>query len=389
MKKLKSRKIAIFTTSRADFGLLREFVKKINFDKNFRSYLIVSGSHLEKKSGFTINEIIQSKLKIYAKININVSNDQPKSIAKSISIGMIKFTNLLEKLKPELIVVLGDRFELIPICYSSTLLNIPIVHFNGGESSEGSIDEVTRHCISKLSHIHFATTTLYRQKLINMGENPKKVFNVGSLSVENVKSSCSLSREKISTILKIKKNNNFFLITYHPSTLEIKKSINEIKNLIKAITKFKNFNYIFTGTNNDPRASDIKKLIKNFVRKNKNARYFSSLGSKIYTSSMKYCSCVIGNSSSGILEAPILKKPVVNIGSRQQGRIKSNNIINVNEQTAKIYKAIKTTQSKAFKRKLKLVKNPFGNGKTSRDAVNILKRLKIKDLLLKKFYFSK
>lgn len=386
MIKSKYKKIAIFTTSRADFGLLRGFIKKINNVKNFKNYLIVSGSHLEKKSGYTINEIFESKLKIHSKININLKKGDPRSISKSIATGMIKFTSVLQKIKPHLIVVLGDRFELIPICYSATLLNIPIVHFNGGESSEGSIDEVTRNCVSKMSHIHFASTNHYRKKLILMGENPKKVFNIGSLSVENVKNSCNINKNKIFKILKISKNSKFFLITYHPSTLEINNSIIELKNLLMALERFKKYFFIFTGTNDDPKNEIFKNIIENFVKKNKRARFFKSLGSNIYLSSMKYCSCIIGNSSSGILETPSLKKPVVNIGNRQKGRVRGKNVIDVDERVDKICNAIKLSQSIKFQKNIKFIKSPFGKGNTSKRAIEILKKENLKNILMKKFY---
>mgnify|MGYP006139044343 CR=1 FL=1 len=345
MKKLKyKKKICIFTTSRADYGLLRTFIKKIKQNKKIDSYVIATGSHLERKNNYTYKEIEQDGIKIFSKISLSIKNDNAKSISKSIAIGLISFNKTLEKVKPNLIVVLGDRFEILPICYSALLLNIPIAHFNGGESTEGSTDELIRHSVTKLSHLHFAANKVYANRIINMGESPKRVFNVGGTSVDNIKSIKLLPQKNLEKFLNFKFKEKNFLITYHPATLNPIKSLKELKNLLKVLTKYKKYGLIFTGTNIDIKSNDIKKMINIFIKKNKNSIFIESMGSTRYISSMKLCDIIIGNSSSGILEAPYFKKPVVNIGDRQKGRLKAKNIISCDGSYKSIDNSIKKAE---------------------------------------------
>ena len=383
------KKVFLFTTNRADYGLLKSLIFEFSKDTSFEFKLIITNSHLDSRFGSTVNEIKFDKIKSFKEIKINQKNSTPKYIIYSISEGFEKISKYLIKNKPDLIVVLGDRFELIPICYSSVILNIPIAHFAGGESSEGSTDEVTRHCITKMSHIHFVSHKKYKQKVINMGENPSRVFNIGSLSVDNIKNSLVYNKREVLNRLLLNQNSKFFLVTYHPSTIEINKSIKELKNLLHVLKKFKNYKIIITGTNNDQFSNVIKKHIINSVRNNKNFFYKKSLGSKLYISAMKYSECVIGNSSSGILEAPYLKKPVVNIGDRQKGRFQSNNIINCSENKMQINNSIKKALSQKFKRKIIDSKYPFGNGGTAKKVIKIIKKINLKKIIKKKFYSVK
>jgi len=387
MIKLKyKKKICIFTTSRADYGLLKNFIIKLGNSRYLEKYLVVTGSHLSKNKGNTIREIIEDNIKIYKTIDIKIKSDKPIEISKSMSIGLHKFTNCILNLKPDIIVVLGDRIELIPICYSAMLLNIPIAHFNGGELTEGVMDEAVRHSVTKLSHIHFVANEIYRKRLLRMGENPKKVFSIGGTSIDNAKSIKLLNRKSLQNKINFHFKKKNFLVTYHPVTLDINKSKREIAHLLKALSSYNDYGIIFTGNNIDPNGSFINDQISKFVKKNKNSIQIESLGHKIYLSTLNLCDVLIGNSSSGILEAPYFKKPVVNIGERQKGRLKSINIISCGSSYKDITGSIKKSLSSKFKLKLKNFKNYYGNGIASIKAIKILEKINFSKLIKKKFY---
>ena len=385
MKKFKPKKIFIFTTNRSDFGLLKRFIalskKSICFDPT----LIITGSHLEKKFGYTFNEIKKDKLIKFKKVSLKILDGTPINYNFAIANGFKKFSRIYSKEKPDLIVVLGDRIELIPICYSAILFNIPIAHFNGGELTEGAIDNSIRHSVSKLSHIHFVANKIYKKRLIKMGEETTKVFNVGGTSVDNIKNIKFVSEKFLEKKFKIKFKSKNFLVTYHPVTLDLKNSILEIDNLLGVLKKYKDYGIIFTGTNSDPYNNIIRTKIKNFCKNNSNSVYIESMGHSNYLSMMKLSNAVIGNSSSGILEAPYLKKPVVNIGNRQKGREKSKNIIDCKSNYKSIYQPIKKVDSLAFLKSLKNTENYYGDGTASKKALKILKNLKLKNLIIKKF----
>ena len=387
MKKLNfKKKVSIFTTSRADYGLLRIFIKEIKKNPKFKSYIIVTASHLEKRYGSTFKEIESDKVKIHKKISLKIKSDRIRDLSKSMAIGIISFSKVLEKIHPDIVVVLGDRIELLPICYSSLLLNIPIAHFNGGESTEGSMDEQVRHSISKLSHVHFPANEVYAKRLIMMGEAPNRVFNVGGTSVDNIKDKKLLIKKDIEIFYKIKFKQKILLITFHTATIKPNQSINELKNLLNILDKYKNYSLIFTGTNIDIKNNSVKKLIKKFVNKNKNSIFIESMGSTRYLSTMKICDAVIGNSSSGILEAPFFKKPVLNIGDRQKGRLKAINIISCNGSIKSITSSLKKCLSSKFKNSIKNLNNPYGNGNASLKAIKILEQINLKKIIEKKFY---
>jgi len=384
--RLKSKKILIFTTNRSDYGLLKKFIYLCKNSKHLKPTLVVSGSHLEKKFGYTLSEIKEDNLIEYEKAFLNFSSDTPRDYCKVIARGFEIFSRIILKKKPDLIVVLGDRIELIPICYSALLFNIPIAHFNGGELTEGAVDDSIRHSISKISHVHFVANEVYRKRLIKMGEDPKRVFNVGGTSVDNIKSSNLLNSNTLKNKFNLIYGKKNFLVTYHPVTLDIKRSITEIQNLLKVLNKYKDYGIIFTGTNIDPNNNAIRSKILNFCKKNKNVSYVESFGHKNYLSLMKFSNVIIGNSSSGILEAPYLKKPVVNIGNRQGGRVKSKNIISCKSSYLSILKAVEKADSLQFLKKIKNLKTFYGDGNASFKATKILEKINLKNILIKKFY---
>ena len=384
---MRNKKICVITGSRAEYGLLANLLKKLKKNKFFDLQIIVTGMHLSTEFGETYKEIENDGLKINKKIEVVLSSDTAESISKSIGLGFISFSEAYKDLKPHIVIILGDRYELLAPAFSALLNNIPIAHIHGGEVTTGAFDDAIRHSISKMSWLHFCSTEVYKKRLIQLGENPSAVFNVGGLGAENVNKINLIKKEKLEKELNIKLDKNFFLVTFHSTTLEKNTSKKYFQNLLNALNEFKDFKIIFTLPNSDTDGRVIIKLIKNFQSKHKErVYYFTSLGQTKYFSLIKYCKAVIGNSSSGLLEVPSFKIPTVNIGERQTGRVYAPSVINCLATKKSITLAIKKTFNKKFSSKLKNIKNPYYNGETSKKIINILKNKKIPQNLKKVFY---
>ena len=383
----KKRKICVFTGTRAEYGLLYNLIKKLKSDNFFKLQIIVSGSHTQKKFGFTYKEIENDGFKISSKILMNKNTDTPNAICESMGKGIKNISKSMSKLNPDLIIILGDRYEALCAAISATVNRIPIAHFHGGESTEGSFDESFRHSITKMSQFHFVAHNLYKKRVIQLGENPKKIFVVGGMGVDNIYTTNFLTKKELENQLKIKFFKKNLLVTFHPVTLEINKSLDYINQLLNALDFFQDTNIIFTMPNADIDNEIIFKKIKSYVKINKNrASYHLSLGRVKYLSLLKHVDGIIGNSSSGLLEAPSFKIATVNIGDRQKGRIKSESIIDSSVRTSNIIKAIKKIYSKKFILHLNKIKNPYGNGKASLKSYQILKKINLKNVLKKNFY---
>ena len=379
------KKICVITGTRAEYGLLKYLLLEIKKSKKFDLQLLVTGSHLSKTFGNTYKEIIQDGFGINEKINILQKNDNPSSISKSAAIALSKFAKSYKKLKPDFILLLGDRYELIAAAISSLIFNIPIIHLHGGETTLGAFDEAIRHSITKMSHIHFVTHNKYKNRVIQLGENKNNIYNVGGYGVDSIKNTKILSKSKLEEQLNIKFKKKNILVTFHPVTLEnrnIKKNIDEI---LKALSYFNKTLIIFTFPNADTYGKIIINRIIQFVKKNKNSCYFESLGQKKYYSCLKYVDAVLGNSSSGILEAPSFKIATVNIGDRQYGRIQADSIINCNPVSSDIIKSIQKTYSKKFQIKLNKTVSPYGLGGAAKKTIKILEKIKSVDIK-KKFF---
>jgi GDP/UDP-N,N'-diacetylbacillosamine 2-epimerase (hydrolysing) len=321
------KKICVVTGSRADYGLLKYLIKYISVSNKLKLQLLVTGSHLSKKFGNTINFIKTDGFKIECKVNMKIKSDTTKCILKSMSIGINNFAKALNKLKPDALLILGDRYEVFTVATSAMISGIPIIHLHGGESTEGSVDEAMRHSITKMSHLHFVSTEIYKNRVMQLGENPKKIFNVGAMAMDGIKKIKYLKKKQLEKKLKftfLKKN---LLITFHPVTLEYQNTSKQIEVLLNVLSEYKDTGLIFTMPNSDTSNSIIYKRIKNFCSINKNAKYFLSLGHDNYLSTIQYVDAVVGNSSSGIIEVPSFKKGTINIGDRQQGRLKAKSII--------------------------------------------------------------
>ena len=382
------RKICIITGSRSDYGILSSFLKKIQNDKNFDLKLIVTAMHLAPKYGNTFKEILKDNVKIFKKIKLPLKNDKIFDISNATANGIIKYTRELSNIKPDLVLVLGDRFESLAFAIASLYLNLPIAHLHGGESTLAAIDDAIRHSISKMANFHFVSHIAYRNKLIKMGENPKNIFVIGSLGVENIKKVSFFNRTQIEKKLNLKLSSNNFFFTFHPETIgknEIHQNIESFSKLI--FKKFKDAIIIITAPNIDMGNNKIFNRIISLAKKNKKNIYFKkSLGKKMYFSILKYCRAVVGNSSSGVIEVPSFNIPTINIGERQSGRIKAKSVIDCKNNIKSFNEALNKSLSRSFLKKIKLAKNPYYKNNSSTKLISILKKINIKNGTKKKFY---
>jgi GDP/UDP-N,N'-diacetylbacillosamine 2-epimerase (hydrolysing) len=383
---MSKRKVCIVTGSRAEYGLLYWLIKKVKADRDLKLQLIVTGMHLSNNFGLTYKEI-EKHFIINKKIDIKLSADTSVGISKSMSIAQISFAKAYNKLKPDIVIFLGDRYEIFSAATAAMIAKIPIAHIHGGEITEGSWDDCIRHCISKMAHLHFTATKEYKNRLIQLGEEPNRVFNVGGMGIENIKKLKLLGRNEFEKSINFKLNKKNILITFHPVTLENKTAKKQFQQILNSIKALKDTNIIFTKSNSDIDGRTINHMIDKFVNKNSNKYVaFTSLGQLKYLSALKYVDVIVGNSSSGLLEAPSFKIGTINIGDRQKGRIKAKSVIDCLPNSTSLKKALKKIYSKKFQEQLKKVKNPYGNKSASKQIINIIKKTKLNNILKKKFY---
>ena len=380
-------KVCIVTGTRAEYGLLYWLMKEIKNDKDLKLQIIATGMHLSPEFGLTYKEI-EKEFKIDKKIEILLSSDTPTGISKSMGLVQISFAEAYEELKPDFIVLLGDRFEIFSAATVALVRKIPVVHIHGGEITEGAFDDAFRHSITKMSYLHFTSTKEYRKRVIQLGEEPDRVFNIGAVGLENIHRLKLLSKEEFEKSINFKLNKKNILVTFHPVTLEDSTAKEQFLELLKAIDELEDTNIIFTKANADTDGRIINQMIDDYVEKNKNkAITFTSLGQLRYLSAMKYVDVVVGNSSSGIIEVPSFKIGTINIGDRQKGRIKAKSVIDCNPTKKEIKKAFEKLYSKEFQELLKHVKNPYEKEKyPSKKIVEILKSSDVKNL--KKSFFD-
>jgi len=386
MKKLKSKKkVCLVTSSRADYGLMSKLINKLKKCKYIDFTLLITGQHLSKKYGYTYKAIIKNHRKISKLINIDIKTTQEASILSSMSQTIKKVGKYFNKSKKDLIIILGDRYETLCIALSAFINNAKIAHIHGGEKTVGSMDDSFRHSITKFSNLHFVSTDEYKKRVIQLGEKKNYIYVVGALGSEMLSDLNYLSKKNVENKLKMKFNKFNFLITINSYFYENVSIDKFMKSLFQAILKYKNTNYIFTLPNSDLNSDLISNQIFKFNRKNKNSYIFKNLGFNYYNSVMKYCDVVIGNSSSGIIEAPSLRVPTVNIGERQKGRLKSNTIINTKPNSSDIFKAIKKSLSSSFKNKIAKSKNPYYKKNTSKKIFDVIKNINLKKIDKKEF----
>jgi GDP/UDP-N,N'-diacetylbacillosamine 2-epimerase (hydrolysing) len=380
------RKICVVTGTRAEYGLLRHLIKAIDNSSEFELQLIATGTHLSELFGYTYKEIEADGITIDCTVDIELVGDTSRDIARSTALGITGFSEAYEKLKPDLVVVLGDRFEILSASISAMLARIPIAHLHGGEVTEGAMDEGIRHSITKFSQLHFVANEEYRNRVIQLGEDPKHTFNVGGLGVDAIRRIKLLTRNQLEHDLGFTFKKRNLLITFHPVTLEDSTSSQQMKELLSALSKLSDTQLIFTMPNADTDSRILFTMIEDFVRSNANSCVFTSLGQVRYFSCVSEVDGVIGNSSSGLLEVPSFKKATVNIGDRQKGRLKASSIIDCEPSAAEIGLAINTIYSPDFQRTLKLAENPYGDGGAVDKIMDTLKSMSFKGLIKKKFY---
>lgn len=381
------RKVAVVTGTRAEYGLLYWIIKTIHEDSALQLQLVVTGMHLSPEFGLTVKEIEKDMFPIAERVEMLLSSDTKIAIATSMGLGMIGFAKAYERIKPDIVLVLGDRFEISSAVTAAVPFNIPVAHIHGGESTEGVMDELFRHAITKMSHIHFPTTPRYADRIIQMGERSENVFCFGAPGLDNIHRLQLLNKKQLAQELDLPVEKVWGIMTYHPIAYENNSDKNQFEVLLNVVKRFSELYWVFTLPNADTGSRKIIEQIENFVQNNpERSCLFNSLGQLRYLSMLKNASLMIGNSSSGIIEAPSFELPVINIGDRQKGRIRAANVIDVPiYEKNRMVTAINKALSKDFRDSIKGLKNPYGVGNASEKIVEILRTVSLSDISKKQF----
>ncbi len=382
-----NRKICVVTGTRAEYGLLRWVMQGIKDDPHLTLQIVVTGMHLSPEFGLTYREIELDGFRIDRKVEILTSSDTSVGIAKSMGLGLIGFADALNDLKPDLIVVLGDRFEIFSAVAAALVARMPVAHLHGGELTEGAFDDAIRHSITKMSHLHFVAAEEYRQRVIQLGEWPERVYLVGGLGIDSIKRLELLEKSELEASLDFKFGKKNLLITFHPETLETATAVAQMSELIAALNDLDETQLIFTMPNADTGSRELIKLVEQYVTRNPSARAFTSLGQIRYLSCVAHVDGVIGNSSSGLLEVPSFRKGTINIGDRQRGRLQAASVINCKASRMEIASALDKLYSPEFQAGLDRVKNPYGEGGASERVVDVLANCSL-DGMIKKGFFA-
>ena len=368
------RKICVVTGTRAEFGLLRPLIALIANDKDLQLQLIATGMHLSPEFGYTLNEITEAGFVVDKKVECLLSSDSSVGISKSIALAISGFADAFESLQPDLVVVLGDRTEILGAVIAAGMGNLPIAHLHGGETTEGAYDEAIRHSITKFSHLHFTSTEAYRKRVIQLGEQPDTVFNVGAIGLDTINKLPLLSKADFEKAIDFSLQQRNVLITYHPVTLEREAPIETFENILKALDELTDTTLIFTHANSDKNGRIINQMITDYVNSHSDkAVAFKSLGQLRYLSALQFVDFVIGNSSSGISEVPAFHIPTINIGDRQKGRICSESVINSNNTLEDIRKSITFALDKGFKERIQQQENLYGTGNAAEKILDVIK----------------
>lgn len=383
------KKIVILTATRAEYGLLKPIIKKFLDDPYYDTRIAVTGMHLSPEFGMTVREIESDNLPVDKKIEIILSSDTPVALSKSMGLALISFSEYFEECKPDAVLVLGDRYETLAVCCAAMNARIPIFHLYGGETTEGAIDEAIRHSLTKMSYLHFTSTETYRKRVIQMGEAPDRVFNVGAMGVENAMNIQCMSVSELEESIGFALGEKYVVGTFHPVTLEKATAGKQMEELFAAVEQHKDIRYLFTGANSDTDGRNINQMLKDYAKCNDNFCFMDSLGMKRYLSALKNSLFVIGNSSSGLVEAPSFKIPTINIGDRQRGRISGETVIHCKPERHAIGEAIHKAMDCSFREAIKKAGNPYGDGHTSEKIVEIIKDYFVNDRIdIKKKFFD-
>jgi GDP/UDP-N,N'-diacetylbacillosamine 2-epimerase (hydrolysing) len=381
-----TRKICVITGTRAEYGLLRRVMQGIKDDPLLTLQVIATGSHLSPDFGLTYREIEQDGFRIDRKVEMLLSSDTPVGIAKSMGLGVIGFADALAELTPDLLVVLGDRFEIFAAVSAALVARIPVAHLHGGEVTEGAYDEAFRHSITKMAHLHFVAAEEYRKRVIQLGESPDRVFLVGGLGIDAISGLKLMDRQALEAALDFKFGPKNLLITFHPSTLEAAVATDQMTELLTVLADLHDTNLIFTLPNADTGGRALSRMVEDFVGRHPNARAYASLGQLRYLSCIAHVDGVLGNSSSGLLEVPVFKKGTINIGDRQRGRLQASSVINCQANRTAITAALQRLYSDDFQSSLRTVSNPYGQGGASEKIIAALRKSDFSGLTKKQFH---
>ena len=380
------RRICVVTGTRADYGLLRGILELVRQTPELELQLVATGMHLSPEFGLTYREIENDGYSLDARVDMQLDSDTPAGIARSMGLGLIGFGETLSRLRPDIMLVLGDRFEILSAVMAATVARIPIAHVHGGETTEGAFDEGIRHATTKMSHLHFVAAEEYRARVIQLGEDPERVFLVGGLGVDSIRNLKLLDRAELESRLDFQFGAKNLLITFHPVTLEDDTSSAQMEELLGALHALPDTKLIFTMPNADTGGRALTAMVEEFVAAHPNARAYTSMGQLVYLSCIAQVDAVVGNSSSGLAEAPSFRKGTINIGDRQRGRLKAESVIDCTPDRAAIARAFERLYSPAFQVSLQSVRNPYGEGGASEKIVKVLKDYPLESVLKKTFY---
>lgn len=382
-----NRKICVVTGTRAEYGLLYWLMKEIELDRQLQLQLLVTGMHLSPEFGLTYQAIEADGFVIDEKVEMLLSSDTPVGITKSIGLGVIGFADALDRLKPDIMVVLGDRYEILAAVEAAMVFNIPVAHIHGGETTEGAIDEGIRHSITKMAHLHFVSAAPYQKRVIQLGEDPKRVFCFGSPGWDSIRNLKLLTLSELEESIGFNLGAKFFLVTYHPVTTNLNAAEYEIGELFAALGKYPEYKILMTKSNADTGGRIIAQMMGSFMEEYPDrVLLIDSLGTFRYLNALRLCAGVIGNSSSGLLEAPLLQKATVNIGDRQKGRLRLENVIDCAVDKMSIVEGIRAAISEEFQIKLKSMNGIAKQENVSRKIKDILKEYPLARIIQKHFY---
>lgn len=367
------KKICVVTATRAEYGLLRNTILRIEKADDLELCLVVTGMHLDKRYGMTIKEIEEDGISIAQRIPILSEKNDEAGILETMAKATMEFGKYFGKAKPDMVIVLGDRYELFPICQSALIYGIPIAHISGGEITEGAIDDAVRNCVTQMSSLHFPGCEIYRQRIISMGRPADMVFNFGDVGIENIRQMDYMSKEQIADSIGFSLEQPYACVTFHPVTKEKGNAKKQIQEVLKALEYFSDMKFIITKANADTEGECINEEIDCFVEKHENCVAFHSLGIRRYLSALKYAEMVIGNSSSGIVEAPCFGIPTINIGNRQKGRLQAESILNCEPKAEDIIRTIEKARSAEFREMAQKAENPYGDGNTSEKIIETIR----------------
>ncbi|MGM8060726.1 UDP-N-acetylglucosamine 2-epimerase [Vogesella indigofera] len=381
-----NRKICVVTGTRAEFGLLRWLMQEIKDAPDLTLQVVATGMHLSPEYGHTYHEIEQAGFAIDHKVEMLLGANSATAITKSIGLGTIGFADAYASLQPDLLVVLGDRFELLAAVTAALIAGIPVAHLHGGETTEGAFDEAIRHSITKMSHLHFVAAADYARRVIQLGEQPERVFNVGGLGIDAIKRTRLLDRQALEAALDFKLGSRNLLVTFHPVTLDKQSSANQMSAMLAALDELEDTHLIFTMPNADTGGHELAAMLEDFTRSRPHTRLHTSLGQLRYLSCLQFVDGVVGNSSSGLAEAPSMHIGTVNIGDRQKGRLSASSVIHCEPDLGSICTALQQLYHPAFRATLPLTVNPYGDGGASEKIVDVIKNWPLEGLVKKRFY---